>query len=69
MEADRTNQLFMELPFLVLILAGAILVLFASTTFWEEGQGRVFYVPLGFPGILAILLGALAVTMLKLRTR
>ncbi len=69
MEVARAKQLFMMLPFIVLVLAGAILILFASTTYWEEGQGRAFYSPLGVPGILAILVGGVALILLRLRPR
>jgi hypothetical protein len=64
MEYRKAKLLFLMLPFLVLIVVGGILVLFASTSFWEEGRGTVFYNPLGVPGILAIVVGVTGLFLL-----
>jgi hypothetical protein len=53
--------LLIAIPFVVLIILGAIAVLLASTVFWVEGKGRIFYGPLGVPGILAMLAGVVGV--------
>jgi len=65
----KAKLLFMMLPFVVLVVAGMILVLLASTTIREEGRGRVFSAPLGVPGILAILIGVIALLLVLLRNR
>ena len=58
---------FMMLAFMALVVVGAILVLFAATVFWEEGSGSVFENSLGVPGILAILIGLIALLLLRLK--
>ena len=68
MDDSKAKLLFMMMPFVVLVVAGAILILFASTTIWEEGRGRVFYTPLGIPGVLLILIGVGALALIKLRS-
>ena len=69
MDDSKAKLLFMMMPFVVLVVAGAILVLFASTPiWWEEGRGYVFYTPLGIPGVLLILIGVGALALIKLRS-
>lgn len=53
------------MPFLVITVVGLVLVLYASTSFSEEGKGTVFYNPLGVPGILAVLIGLAGLLLLK----
>jgi hypothetical protein len=56
----------------VLIILGAIAVLLASTVFFVEGKGRIFYGPMGDPGIIAILaglVGVLSVAFLNMRRK
>lgn len=67
MDERRARLLFMMLPFMALVVVGAILVFFAATVFWEEGRGRVFEHSLGVPGILAMLIGLIALMLLRLR--
>jgi hypothetical protein len=67
MDEQKARLLFMMLPFMALVVAGAILVFFAATVFGEGGRGRVFENSLGVPGILAILIGLLALLLLRLR--
>ena len=67
MDERKARLLFMMLPFMALVVAGAILVFFAATVFSEEGRGRVFENSLGVPAILAILIGLIALLLLRLR--
>ena len=67
MDEQKARLLFMMLPFVTLVVAGAILVFFAATVFGEDGRTRVFENSLGVPGILAILIGLLALLLLRLR--
>jgi hypothetical protein len=62
---EKAKLLFMMLPFMALVVAGAILVFFAATVFSEEGRGRVFENSLGVPGILAVLIGLAGLLLLK----
>jgi hypothetical protein len=64
--------LLIVIPFVLLIILGAIAVLLASTVFFVEGEGRVFYGPLGGPGIIAILaglVGVLSIGLLNMRRK
>jgi hypothetical protein len=64
--------LLIAIPCGLLIILGAIAVLLASTVFFVEGEGRVFYGPLGIPGIIAILagvVGVLSVAFLNIRRK
>jgi hypothetical protein len=64
--------LLIAIPFVVFIILGAIAVLLASTVFFVEGKGRIFYGPLGIPGIIAILVGVvgvLSVAFLNMRRK
>ena len=65
MDHENAKLLFMMLPFMALVVAGAILVFFAATVFSEEGRGRVFENSLGVPGILAVLIGLAGLLLLK----
>lgn len=65
MDHEKAKLLFMMLPFMALVVAGAILVFFAATVFSEEGRGRVFENSLGVPGILAVLIGLAGLLLLK----
>lgn len=67
MDERKARMLFMMLPFIALVVVGAILVLFSATVFSEEESGRVFENSLGVPGILAILIGLIALLLLSLR--
>jgi uncharacterized membrane protein YkvI len=67
MDERKARLQFMMLAFMALVVVGAILVLFAATVFWEEGSGSVFETSLGVPGILAILIGLIALLLLRLR--
>jgi len=62
---EKAKLLFMMLPFMAFVVAGAILVFFAATVFSEEGRGRVFENSLGVPGILAVLIGLAGLLLLK----
>ena len=66
MDYGKAKLLFLMLPFLVLTVVGAIAVLLASTTFWASGEGRVFYTPLGVPGIISIIVGLVGFLLLRL---
>jgi hypothetical protein len=64
--------LLMAIPFVVLIILGAIAVLLASLVFGVSGEGMIFYGPLGVPGIIAILagvVGVLSVAFLNMRRK
>ena len=64
--------LLIAIPFVLFIILGAIAVLLASTVFFVEGEGRVFYGPLGVPGIIAVLagvVGVLSVAFLNMRRK
>jgi uncharacterized membrane protein len=65
MDHERAKLLFLMMPFLVITVVGLVLVLYASTSFSEEGKGTVFYNPLGVPGILAVLIGLAGLLLLK----
>jgi len=66
MDYGKAKLLFMMLPFMALVVAGAILVFFAATVFSEEGRGRVFEDSLGVPGIIAIIVGLAGLLLLRL---
>jgi len=66
MDYEKAKLLFMMLPFMALVVAGAILVFFAATVFSEEGRGRVFEDSLGVPGIIAIIVGLAGLLLLRL---
>jgi hypothetical protein len=66
MDYGRTKLLLLILPFLVLIVVGAVAVLLASTTIGVEGEGTIFYTPLGIPGIIAIVVGLAGLLFLRL---
>jgi len=66
MDYGKAKLLFMMLPFMALVVAGAILVFFAATVFGEEGRGRVFENSLGVPGIIAIIVGLAGLLLLRL---
>ena len=65
MDYEKTKLLFLMVPFLVITIVGLVLILYASTSFGEEGKGTVFYNPLGVPGILAVLIGLAGILLLK----
>ncbi len=65
MDHERAKLLFLMMPFLVMTIVGLALVLYASTSFSEEGKGTVFYNPLGVPGILAALIGVAGLLLLR----
>ncbi len=63
---ERSSRLAFKLvPFVALLVAGAILLVFASTTIWAEGE-TIFYLPLGIPGIIAVLAGAIGMSLVAL---
>lgn len=66
MDYRKAKLLFLTLPFLVLIVVGAVAVLYASTVFGVSGEGTIFYTPLGVPGILAIIVGLAGLLLLGL---
>jgi hypothetical protein len=66
MDYRKAKLLFLMVPFMVLILVGAIAVLIASTTFGTSMEGRIFYAPMGVPGIIAIIVGLAGVLLLRL---
>jgi hypothetical protein len=66
MNHEEAKRRFLMLPFLVLTVVGAVLVLYASTAFGVEGKGTVFYNPLGTPGIIAIIVGLAGLLLLRL---
>jgi len=66
MDYEKAKLLFLMLPFMALVVAGAILVFFAATVFSEEGRGRVFEDSLGVPGIIAIIVGLAGLLLLRL---
>lgn len=56
---------FKLLPFVVLVAAGAIMLLFAFTAFWGGGE-RVFEPYLGISGTIAIVVGLIGTAMIAL---
>jgi hypothetical protein len=66
MDYGKAKLLFLMLPFLVLIVVGAIAVLLASTTFGIAGEGTIFYTSLGVPGVIAIIVGLTGLLLLRL---
>ena len=63
---DRTAKLAFKLvPFVTLLIAGAVMLLFASTVFWI-GSERVFEPHLGTAGIVAVIVGFIGILMIAL---
>ncbi len=64
---ERSARLaFVLAPLVVLIAAGVVLLVFASMSIWADGE-RIFYLPLGIPGILAVLAGGIGIFLVSLR--
>lgn len=57
---------FKLVPFVVLLIAGAVLLVFASMSLMIAGEGMIFYLPLGIPGVLAVLVGAIGILLVTL---
>jgi hypothetical protein len=57
---------FILAPFVVLLAAGVVLLVFASMSNYGDGE-LIFYLPLGIPGILAILAGLIGIFLVSLR--
>lgn len=63
---ERSSRFAFNLvSFVALLIAGIILLVFASTTIWAEGE-TIFYLPLGIPGIVAVLAGAIGISLVAL---
>lgn len=64
---ERTAKLAFKLvPFVILLIAGTVLLVFASMSVMIPGEGMIFYLPLGIPGILAVLVGIIGVFLIAL---
>lgn len=64
---ERSAKLAFKLvPFVILLIAGVVLLLFASMTVMIAGEGMIFYLPLGIPGILAVLVGVIGISLVAL---
>ncbi|MDH3364586.1 MAG: hypothetical protein OEM29_01055 [Thermoplasmata archaeon] len=63
---ERTAKLAFKLvPFVTLLIAGAIMLLFASLCFLRGGE-RVFEPYLGTAGIVAVMVGFIGILMIAL---
>jgi hypothetical protein len=63
---ERTAKLAFKLvPFVILLIAGAILLLFASMSLMIDGE-RVFEPYLGTAGIVALIVGFIGILMIAL---
>lgn len=65
MDERSSRFAFNLVSFVALLIAGIILLVFASTTIWAEGE-TIFYLPLGIPGIVAVLAGAIGISLVAL---
>lgn len=65
MDEQSAKLAFKLAPFAVLLMAGVILLVFASTTIVAEGETK-FYLPLGVPGILATLASVIGIYLVAL---
>jgi hypothetical protein len=63
---DRTKKLAFKLvPFVALLIAGTIMLMFASTVI-GVGSERVFEPYLGTAGVVAIIVGLIGILMIAL---
>jgi hypothetical protein len=64
---ERSAKLAFKLvPFVALLIAGVWLLVLASATVGIDGEGTIFYPPLGIPGIVAVLGGAIGIFLVAL---
>jgi len=63
---ERAKRSFIAVPSIAIMIVGLVLVLYASTSFGEEGKGTVFYAPLGVPGIIAVVIGLMGLLLLRI---
>ena len=65
MSERRAKMAFKLVPFVALLIAGAILLLFASMSLTADGE-RVFEPFLGTAGIVAVIVGFIGILMIAL---